>query len=1116
MTATSAAGAGNWQPADAAVRDRIRNGVGENMCVEAGAGTGKTTVLVDRIVEILRSGHARVDELVAITFTEKAAAELSARVRRRLEEARSASSSDEERTRLDAAIHGLNAAHIETIHAFAASLLRERPIEARLDPGFEVLDELPRVLAFETAWDDWVTDEMAKDPPPPALVDALNIGLEWRLVREAAQRLNSRRDVLPLAPYAIEPADVDGLLAEIRAELAVFESKWEDNCGDQTNKTLCELRRMRELSGQIIALESRGESAFPLIVEAELPNTQRGQKTDWFPNSTEPKKLLETIKKHLSAAQARIKQAAVARLMEWVSGFVSYYDERRKAEGKADFDDLLLWARDLLRKNGEVRAYFQSKYRCVLVDEFQDTDPLQAEMIVRLCAAEDPGADWRRARLRSGSLFAVGDPKQSIYRFRRADIAMYDDVKQHVFGGAIEAITQNFRSSQSIIEWVNDAFSQLITRDEGVQPEYIALAHHPSYSHGGVSIMTGEAPKDHGFRAKDTRIAEAKALAALIRREVDAGAWQVRDARTNELRPARYADVAVLIPTRTEMHFYEEELSLAGIPYRHEGGRTFFERQEVRELVSILRALDDPGDQVAVVAALRSPAFACSDEDLFLHKARWRFDYLALPPDATGVVADSLRAIRAMSARRYDLTLPAFVREVIDSFRLVEFAMLQHQGEQAASNILKIIDQARAFGEARRAGGLRSFVRWLKDNTDRASDETDASITEETDNAVRIVTIHMSKGLEFGVVLFANMSAERPDWTNVIVARESEGGAFHVRLGAKDKGFCTPGDDDAELIERSHARAEQLRLLYVAATRARDHLIVPFFHWQGDPPHRTVTERKCLNDHLRSVGLDERDDAIEAALLPAITGDVPAVRGADAPATPSERSAIIQGREEWQATRQTIFDVGSAGLRVHTASGLKPEWDLPASGDQEVQRGRATEFGTAVHDVLERIALDRPEDVRTQSIAAAKQYGMTHRLDEIIACVENVVGDEIMARAKVSPRMLREVAFTAPLPDADDGGLAEGRIDLLFAEDGGIVVVDFKTDNVTEAKAPERAAVYRNQALVCAWAAHRTTGLPVREVVFLFARGPHTFSYPVDAAFMAEAETLLKEAPAPV
>jgi ATP-dependent helicase/nuclease subunit A len=439
--------------------------------------------------------------------------------------------------------------------------------------------------------------------------------------------------------------------------------------------------------------------------------------------------------------------------------------------------------------------------------------------------------------------------------------------------------------------------------------------------------------------------------------------------------------------------------------------------------------------------------------------------------------------------------------------------MLQPQGEQAASNILKIIDQARAFTAAKRAGGLRSFVRWLKENIARASDETDASITEETDDAVRIITVHMSKGLEFGVVIFANMSADRPDWTNVIVERGRFGGAFHVRFGPKESGYRTPGYDEAEQTEQAHARAEQVRLLYVAATRARDYLITPFFHYEGLDPHKSVAELKSLNDHFRSVGLDESENKIDVTALPPIVGTVDPIRVGAVTTDDEQLTSIIEDREAWQAERQVVLDVGSAGLRVHTATSLKAQWEYAATGEEEVKRGDATEFGSAVHEVLERIDLAEPNTARDLAMAVATQCGMKDRVDEMVQCVENVVAHDVMKRALSSPRMLREVAFTAPLPDADDSGLAEGRMDLLFLEDGELVVVDFKTDRVDESQAPGRAAMYRNQALVYAWAAGRTTGIPVREVVFLFARGPATFSYKVDAAFLAEAEGLLRGAP---
>ncbi len=219
---------------------------------------------------------------------------------------------------------------------------------------------------------------------------------------------------------------------------------------------------------------------------------------------------------------------------------------------------------------------------------------------------------------------------------------------------------------------------------------------------------------------------------------------------------------------------------------------------------------------------------------------------------------------------------------------------------------------------------------------------------------------------------------------------------------------------------------------------------------------------------------------------------------------------VIAAPEAWQASRSTLIDEQISGLRVHTASSLKVGWDPVVSGDHEIHRGGAKDFGIAVHELLERIDLRRAEDIPVHARIVANKPDLAQRLDEIEMCARNVLSHDVICRALASPRYLREVAFTAPLPDANDGGLAEGRVDLLFIEDNEIIVVDFKTDNVTIEEVDARSATYRNQALVYAWAAHRTTNLAVREVIFLYARIGRAARVPVDAAFLAEAEELLR------
>ncbi len=1108
-------------PADHAVREEIRTRLDANICVEAGAGTGKTTVLVDRIVEVLRQGYARVEELVVITFTEKAAAELASRVRRALEQALRADSTPvDEHERLAEAIRGLNHAHIETIHAFAASLLRERPVEAHLDPGFEVLDDLPAQLAFRAAWDAWITRELAEDPPPAALLDALNLGLPFQHVRDAADRLNRHRYALPLRPFESAAFDPGALLDEIEDARNILRDL-DARVGEFADQAREAMPAYIAAVDALLALGAQSEALPRALASASSPPFNLGNQGNW-PRPADcktAKDAMTLIKKAMAASVASMRATATGALMLWLEGFVRFYEQQRQDDGVADFDDLLLWARDLMRDSSEVRRYFQQKYRCVLVDEFQDTDPLQAEMIVRLCAEDGSENDWRSIRLRPGALFVVGDPKQSIYRFRRADIRMYDDVKRDIFGGE-KAIVQNFRSAEPIIAWVNEVFEQLITEQAGIQPDYIALKHHPAYEAGAVTLVRGvvQAPAS----ISELRTAEGEALAGLIAREIAAGAWQARE-DDGSYRPARWRDIAVLIPSRTELHLYEDAFARAQIPYRHEGGRTFFLRQEVRELIAVLRAIDDPSDGIATVAALRSSAFGCSDEDLFLHKTTGGgFDYLTSKRTDIAPVNEALDALRMFATSRHTKTLPDLVRAVLDGTRLVEFAMLQPHGDQTAANLLKVIDQARAFAEAQ-GGGLRGFVRWLKDNMTRAADkrtgsggdETDALISEDTDDVVRIITIHAAKGLEFPIVVLANMSGDRPDLTNVITARDGAVGAsLHMKLGKKEDNFRTPGYDEADVTEKKHREAEDKRLLYVAATRAKDRLVVPLFD-RAAKSSRNRDLPPPLSDWLRSARADA-GEGIEAATLPPCVAELPIWRGTMGGGNPDDAERVRTERAAWREDHDTLLVNGSIPLRVHTASSMKHDAEPPWSADEQVRRGRAAEFGTAVHALLERIDLREYADLSQRAEVTAAEFGFTDRVDEIKRFARNALTSAIIDRGRASQQVLREVPFTIALPrDGNaDAGFAEGRIDLLFVEDGaagpGIVIVDFKTDNIKRSELAARTATYRAQALVYAWAGAAATSLPVREVIFLYVRGPWESAIVVDDAFIAEADALMR------
>jgi ATP-dependent helicase/nuclease subunit A len=700
----------DFQPVDQAERDRIRTDLVSNLCVEAGAGTGKTTVLVERVAEALRTGYASVDEIAVITFTEAAAAELAARVRQRLERALAEASGEQERRFVRAALTGLHRAHIETIHAFAAGLLRERPVEAGLDPGFEVLDELAAQLAFDAVYRDWLQDLLSSERPE--VVAAVRRGFDLPQIRQLVQTVHDHRSLLPLAPETA-PADATGLVAAL-AEAA-------DRCrrllpyagGDETGsgdmeKIVRYAETLAATAGDTAELERE------ILYRAPALKPTLGRKEDWLDPArcAESKALRREVKAAIEQAREALRSEAIVALVPLAERFASDYEAKRKREGTADFDDLLEWARDLLADSREAREYFRRRFRLIVVDEFQDTDPVQAEIALCIASDDDPSDDWLELSPRPGSLTVVGDPKQSIYRFRRADIAVYDAVRHGPLAAGDARLVQNFRSVEGVLHWANDVFDRVLTEQEGVQPANTTLVVGDAALADeslSVCVVHGEAEDDS---AGAIRVEEARLVATTIRHAVEEG-WRVRDRDSGAERDATYGDVAVLVPRRTSVDTYLDAFRRAGVPVRAEGGRSFFQRQEVLDLASMLQAIDDPLDQVALVASLRSSAFGCSDEEIYLHRAAdHRFDYRLDCEDSPQSVREALTLLRDLHDLRSRVSLAQLVRVTLEKTRLVEIALAGWDGQQSAANLVKLAERARALVLPEPAACARSPAGW--------------------------------------------------------------------------------------------------------------------------------------------------------------------------------------------------------------------------------------------------------------------------------------------------------------------------------------------------------------------------------------------------------------------
>jgi ATP-dependent helicase/nuclease subunit A len=1071
---------------DQSARERIETELDQCLGVEAAAGTGKTTVLVGRVVNLLASGTATADELVVITFTEKAAAELSTRVRDALEE-RAQSATRQEHVRLLDAARDLGLAHIETIHSFATSLLRERPVEARIDPLFEVLEGIASQLDFDDAYERF-QDRLLSEPRPE-LEAALRRGFGLAELREACTHVHQHRYLLPLSHPALEEDDVEGTIGRLDQIAAEFRSKLiQHQPGD--DRLVGVVEQIVDWIDRLTALPGAERERYLVFRQAAKTNRGVGSDANWGGEKQLLADLQDRYANEVAATKERLLRNALLGLLPEIERFVSDYAEERRRAGRADFDDLLFWARDLLLESEPARRYFRERFKAVLIDEFQDTDPVQAELALLLTSGADPREDWRALTPQPGRLMVVGDPKQSIYRFRRADIAVYDDVNAGALAGRRERIATNFRSNPQLLRALNHVFDQVLAPEQGVQPGNVTLAAPPD----GAAAKRAPIVLAEGVfegRADDIRAEEARVLAAMIH-TAHTEHWQIRDRRNhNRWRDCEWGDIAILLPTRTGIENYQQALASAGIPYRHEGSRDFFERDEVRDLIWVLSAIDDPTDRLALVGALRSSAFATSDDELVIHLASaGSLSYRSRQMGASEPVNGALAELQDLHTMRRSVSLAEIARRVVERTRLVEFALTREDGEQGAANLLAIVDSARLFAAAG-GGGLRPFIRYLRNSLENEADEIEATVAEETDNVVRIMTMHGAKGLEYPIVALANLGTG-PRAAKAPVPREAES-FLHFQVGAGTPGraghFATPAYDAAWKREKAQIDAERLRVLYVAATRARDHLLIPCVVGKLQAKHLLATLVHALPDDKSLVSVVPADD-LAAPRVDTI--EVARPTADEIEAGIAERAAWIEARAELKRRASRERDIEIATSRERAQGPLAAEV-ATFEAALVLGQGPPIPLGDAVHMVMERVELPGAADLDAVAEDVCLEGGLADDLEDVVAMCRACLKAPSVQRALACGQFWREVPFMLSRNGQVDPGrepLVSGRVDVVCRDGDGLVVIDYKTDkDVTRDTAEQYAVLHHaGQAEVYTQALSAATGIRVREVVLVYCK----------------------------
>ena len=843
-------------------RRLIREAIDETLVVEAAAGTGKTTELVNRMLRVLKEGRANVREIVAVTFTEKAAGELKLRLRQRLEDERRATSEPDAAARLEDAVQNLEEAHVSTIHGFCADLLRERPVEARVDPLFRVLTEGQAERLFDEAFNAWFQAQL-EDPPEGVRRSLRRVGRAARSgpagagfdedgpverLRRAGVDLAGWRD-FPGA-WTRGPFDRAGAIARLVSLVHACANATANPsyAGDNLYIDTQQVRRLSLDWGQtqdLTDFDGLESQLVELRRNRDFKRARKGSGPTYKKGTTRAQVLeaRDALTQALTEFQVAADADLAALLHGELGGCVEAYERLKAREGAMDFLDLLLRARDLVRDDRVVRTHLQERFTRIFVDEFQDTDPLQAELLLLLAANDPDETRWHRVVPVPGKLFIVGDPKQSIYRFRRADVGVYRHVCDHLIAaGAIPVeLRRSFRSVANVQRLVNAAFARVMDGDaHRLQARYVPLEHSRDDHAGQPSVVALPVPRPYSQRYVTAREIERSlpdAVGAYVQWLVESSGWTVTERRHPNVRvPLEARHICILFRRFVSYgeditRHYVEALEARGVKHLLVGGRAFHNREEIETLRAALMAIEWPDDQLSVFAALRGALFAIGDEELLeYHHLAHRFHPFRVPealPSHLDPVRDALGMLASLHRQRNRRPVADTISTLLGQTRAHVGFVLRPGGEQALANVLHVAELARQY-EMDGGMSFRGFVETLHAEAS-ARQAAEAPILEEGSDGVRLMTVHKAKGLEFPVVILADITARLAPWEagrHLDTSRER----CAMRIG----GWSPKDLLDNQITELAREQAEGERVAYVAATRARDLLVVPAV---GDDPY---------------------------------------------------------------------------------------------------------------------------------------------------------------------------------------------------------------------------------------------------------------------------------------
>ncbi|NOY84627.1 MAG: UvrD-helicase domain-containing protein [Nitrospirae bacterium] len=792
--------------------------------------------------------------------------------------------------------------------------------------------------------------------------------------------------------------------------------------------------------------------------------------------------------------------------------FVGLFHEKARQEAWVSFDALLVKARDLLRDHPSVRENLKQRFQAILIDEFQDTDPVQYEILLYL--AEEKGQiakNWQAVKLAPGKLFVVGDPKQSIYGFRRADIEAYHAVRVLIFGqgGVHCTLSTNFRSHGLILNFVNGIFEKVMIQKAGIQPEYIAIQP-PEFEETSeksensilkfrqVSLRLIQTTKEK-WNADTAKQREGEAIAQWLSQEVLGKVEILGD--DGKIRHVKKEDVAILMRTLTGVRHILQPLRRLGIAYWVEGEKHFYRKQVVIDAVNLLRVVADANDKIALVAVLRSPLGGLDDDAIYVLEKKGLLNYRRESALLDAPISD----LYAIFSRFHDLAARLPVAEavstVFDECTLRLLAAASNDGAQALANLKKIEEEVAELSKEETMT-FQAVVFSLRAAVDTATDTAESPLAEAGIDAVKVFSIHKAKGLEFPLVILAGCHAVpkpgardsgslRYDWSSDLTG---------LRLGEVR-------DLNAVFLKekvRLREIEEEKRLLYVAMTRAREHLMISAAPSEKIKPGsflsqiETVLAEKgegILSDS-GSGPIKIGDDLISRTVLSEIELEGVAQVLEDRPASEVDDAALAQ---KWE-NRFRVYDVlqnkkvfiSPTQLKITDKTAFKRAPAKKKALSQTPTAEISAKLGQLAHRFLETWDFSSdPKNYKGILDSFLNQQGLLNKdmspealFEEMDAIFKVFFFSPAYAALSQVKIVDREVPFFMPW----QGQVMQGEIDLIYEEAGKLYIADYKTDRIKKTEIQEAAKQYHHQCQIYPEAVRRALQREVAGMKLIFLR----------------------------